>query len=331
MRRRSSTAAGSGVPAALRLSGIGLVAIAAVAMATGTSLAGSPIAQIGTPLFSGANTGFEQIGVGFGFSIPTFMPNGGSGIVGLTQQNGFAPSITFQNVGQPNIPFGLGPTTPGASLGYSVKGLLGANVSFGITASEGSNRGMMSGSPSVTVMDGGTGFVSDTSQSPFVTGVVPVVGDGGSSVLAERLQRLANGEGATTQAELPRDSTAAIGPAAVKPTAADGAAVGTEANAFSRRLAAAQDSSAGQPVASLAEIRAQQAAEDQAANEEYRQKIQLAEAALADGKPGVARIYYQQVVRHGSGTLKQQAIDALKNLVAKTASPGENSETGSAR
>lgn len=296
--------------------------------------AAPPIAQIGTPLFSGANTGFEQISVGFGFAIPTMIPHGGSGVVGLTQQGALAQNIQFQAGGQPTIPFGLGPTTPGASFGYTVKSSLGTAF-FGINASEGNDRGMMGQSASVTVMDGGTGFISDTSQSPFVTGIVPVVGDGGSSVLAERLQRLANGEGATTQAQLPQAPKAA-GAAEHNPQAGkrplDEAAAAGNAAAFDERLAAAQNAPAGEPVASLAEIRAQQAAEDQVANEEYRGKIQLAEAALAGGKPGVAKIYYGQVARHASGALKQQAIDALDALARKQSSPEDvSANTGSAR
>jgi hypothetical protein len=332
MRRRSWTAAGWNISAA-----------AAIMMA-GTALAASPWATIGTPQGM-INTGFgnlnnsyfSQTGINFGFAIPGAFPNGGSGIAGLTPQGAFAPNIMFQQGGgQANIPLGLGPATPGASLGYAVKTPLGT-MFFGLTASQGSNSGNMGQSGSVTVMNGGTGFVSDTSQSPFVTGIVPVVGDAGSSVLAERLQRLANGEGATNQATLPPDPTPDTAPAADKPPIGKplpgvGAATSREANAFDRRLAAAQDNSAGQPVASLAEIRAQQAAEDQAANDEYRQKMQTAEAALADGKPGVARIYYQQVVRHASGALKQQAIDALKTLARKAASPEEGSgNTGTAR
>ena len=205
MRRHSWTAAGWNVSTAPRWIAAGLIAITAATIAAETALAAPPQATIGTPFNTTSGSFFGQTGVGFGFGIPTSMPNGGSGVVGLNPQGGFAPNIMFQNGGQPNIPFGLGPTTPGASFGYAVKTPLGTAF-FNLTASQGSDRGLMSGSPSVTTMDGGTGFFSDTSQSPFVTGVVPVVGDGGNSVLGERLQRLANGEGATTQAELPHDA-----------------------------------------------------------------------------------------------------------------------------
>jgi hypothetical protein len=318
MRLRSWTAAG------WKITAVAVIVIAA------TATAAPPQATIGTPFGTTSGNYFSQTGVGFGFAIPTAMPNGGSGVVGLTPQGALAPNIMFQQGGGANIPFGLGPATPGAQLGYSVKTPLGTAF-FSLTASQGANSGMTSQSPSITVMNGGTGFISDTSQSPFVTGIVPVVGDNGSSVLGERLQRLANGEGTTTQAGLPPDPQPAAGAAAERPPAGNGAAVRAAADAFDRRLAAAQDGGAGRPVASLAEIRAQQAGEDQAANEEYRQKIRMAEAAMADGKPGVARIYYQQVVRHASGALKQQAIDALKTLAPKSSPDDGSGAVGSAR
>jgi hypothetical protein len=305
-----------------RAAGCNLSAAVGILIAS-SALAAPPQATIGTP-FNGANNSFfSQTGVNFGFGIPTTMPNGGSGVVGLTPQGALAPNIMFQQGGQANIPFGLGPATPGASFGYGVKTPLGT-MFFGLTASQGSNSSMMGQSASVTVMNGGTGFISDTSQSPFVTGIVPVVGDGGNSVLGERLQRLRNGEGMTNQAELPPNPRPDIGPAAdhSQPNSAPpGAAAAEEraANAFDRRLAAAQDNAPGQPVASLSEIRAQQAVEDQGVNNEYRQKMQMAEAAMTDGKPGVAKLYYQQVVRHANGALKQQALDALKVLMPKAA------------
>ena len=319
MRRHSWTAA------VFRIS-------AAIAIMAGTAVAAPPQATIGTPFGAANNSFFSQNGVNFGFGIPTSLPNGGSGVVGLTPQGALAPNIMFQQGGgQANIPFGLGPATPGASFGYAVKTPLGTAF-FGLTSSQGSNSSMSGQSASVTVMNGGTGFVSDTSQSPFVTGIVPVVGDNGASVLGERLQRLANGEGATNQSTLPPEPKPDAGPPAEKPSADKSlpggpAAAGQDAHAFDRRLAAAQDNSAGQPVASLAEIRAEQAAEDQAANEEYRLKIGMAEAALAGGKPGVARIYYQQVVRHANGALKQQAIEALQKLAPKSAGTDEPSGT----
>jgi hypothetical protein len=62
------------------------------------------------------------------------------------------------------------------------------------------------------------------------------------------------------------------------------------------------------------EIKAQQSADDQAADEELKAILGRAEEAMSLGKPNVARIYYQQLVRRASGPLKQQALDALEAI-----------------
>ncbi|HEX4000845.1 MAG TPA: hypothetical protein VHX65_20020 [Pirellulales bacterium] len=323
MRLRNWLSIGRAAIAASFAIAMALVSQAAFAWPTQTN--------VGTGFQNLSNSYFSQTGVNFGFGIPTTMPNGGSAVVGLTQQGNLGQNIMFQQGGQAGIPFGLGQGTSGASFGYSVKTSLGT-MFFGLTSSMGSDRGMTGQAASVTVMDGGTGFISDTSQSPFVTGLVPVVGDNGQSVLGERLQRLANGEGTTNQAQLPPAPKPDAGGQADPPPqnrqlAPNASADEKAADAFERRLSAAQDKPVGEPLASLAEIRAQKAAEDQAVNEAYRQKLQMAESSLAAGKPGVARLYYQQVVRHANGALKQQAIEALKSLQPK-APPGGGAPLG---
>ena len=232
---------------------------------------------------------------------------------------GSGPNIQFQNGGQPAIPGGLGGTTPGASFGYAVKTPMGT-MFFGLTSSLGSDRSNVSQSGSITMMDGGTGFLSDTSQSPFVTSIVPVVGGGGNSVLGERLQRLNNGEGTAkdpgrihhyqirrrTQPRMPR-RTIRNPPPLHRPTSGPRRSIAGLRQQTMRqasRSAASPDS-------------AQQAAEDQAVNQEYRQKFEMAQAALAGGKPGVARLYYQQVVRHANRALRQQAIECAESAIAQ--------------
>jgi hypothetical protein len=160
-------------------------------------------------------------------------------------------------------------------------------------------------------MDGGTGFISAASLRPFVTSVVPVVGGFagdagpqfsfpgsappvaafGSSALGERLQRMGETPG-------PRAGTV-------------GAATMTTSN-FSSQIAAARQSTAGQPAAGVAEIRAQQAAADESAQSELQEILARAQQAIALGKPNVARIYYQQLARRASGALKQRALEGLK-------------------
>ncbi|MHC4177390.1 MAG: hypothetical protein ACYSWU_07780 [Planctomycetota bacterium] len=106
--------------------------------------------------------------------------DGGRGVVvGLAAPGVFTPdlSIPFRQGG-----FGLavpqfGGFAPGAGMtsGFQVRGRRG-NASFFWEASQGSRQSLVSQTPSVTLTNGYPGSISDTSQSPFVVGVIPVVG-----------------------------------------------------------------------------------------------------------------------------------------------------------
>jgi hypothetical protein len=275
-------------------------------MAIGRLAAAPPITTIGTSGNNVSNNFFENVGVGFGFNIP-----GGSNAGGRSAVTG----ISFQQGGAAFPPFGGFMPGDASTFGFGVNSGRGG-FSFGITASQGSSDFVGSQSADVTVMDGGTGSISFGSLRPFVTSFVPVVGGFGggpqfglpgpapavapfgTSALGERLSRL--GERTTP----PIHSTAAPQDAEKQPHAV--------------QAAAARQNSAAQPVASIAEIRAEQAAEDQAAETELRDILAQAKEAQSLGKPNVARIYYQQLSRRAHGELKQQAIDALKELESQS-------------
>jgi general secretion pathway protein D len=71
--------------------------------------------------------------------------------------------------------FGGFNATAGASLGFAI--LSDIEAFFFINAAQGDTRSNVLQAPKVTLFNGQQAFVSDTSQSPFVTSVVPVVGD----------------------------------------------------------------------------------------------------------------------------------------------------------
>ena len=64
---------------------------------------------------------------------------------------------------------------PGATLGFAI--LSDIEAYFFIEASQGDRRSNVLQAPKVTLFNGQQAFVSDTSQSPFVISVIPVVGD----------------------------------------------------------------------------------------------------------------------------------------------------------
>ena len=71
--------------------------------------------------------------------------------------------------------FGGFDPTAGASLGFAI--LSDIEAYFFITAAQGDQRSNVLQAPKVTLFNGQQAYVSDTSQSPFVISVIPVVGD----------------------------------------------------------------------------------------------------------------------------------------------------------
>ena len=145
-----------------------------------------------------------------------------------------------------------------------------AKAQFGIAAAQGSMQSLNGQSVSVTGIEGVPSFISATTQRPFVTSLVPVVGDyggayapiygpapllpqyrGGPSVIQRRFAQMRR-EGLPpppSQRERREIAAAARGKTQL-------------ANDFSSRLAAARKSSAGRPMESIAAIRRRQAQED---------------------------------------------------------------------
>jgi general secretion pathway protein D len=134
---------------------------------------------------------FERIGIDFDFEID----DNTSQVIG-------EPPLTPDDTG-PSMAFGLDPTglptidydyafTQGsfgsavpqfggfdaataANFGFAI--LSDIEVFFLLQAAQGDTRTNVLQAPKVTLFNGQTGFVSDTSQRPFVTSVIPVVGD----------------------------------------------------------------------------------------------------------------------------------------------------------
>ena len=85
--------------------------------------------------------------------------------------------ITF-SVGDPGLSkpqFGSPDLTAGLSANFAIVGKYG-QINFYTNFSQGYKQAMTTQAPSVTIMNGQTGYMSDTSQTPFVVSVVPVVG-----------------------------------------------------------------------------------------------------------------------------------------------------------
>jgi hypothetical protein len=82
----------------------------------------------------------------------------------------------------------------------------------------------------------------------------------------------------------------------------------------------ASSSDAGrQAVMGVAEARARRAAQEVARRDEAASLFARAEQAAADGKTGVAKIYYQMAARRATGDLKQHALARLDTLGTRPA------------
>jgi hypothetical protein len=256
-------------------------------------------ATVGAGMHNVGDSFSENMGVGFGLRTPNgFFTNGGG-----------APAVGNLN---PNA---------GATLGFGFGGP-GFNGFLNLAAAQASSRSNSSTAMSLTVPNGGTGFIGDVVQEPFVTAFVPVVGGfvnnsipqfgtsslapmgGNGSLLNERLARIRESGGLTLAA----DNVSSSGAQSVNTPRAN-----------SRATAAAKSSivgasSAAQPIASIAEIRRQQAEEDRAAAREVQSLLDQGQNAQAAGKTKIARAYYQQALHKASGELKARAENALRSL-----------------
>jgi general secretion pathway protein D len=143
-----------------------------------------------------ADNFFERIGIDFDFSIDDNVTNaqlnsdgGRSAVVGLDP--GSAPPSGFPNLTPTlNIPFTQGsfnegtvPAFPGLGFNPASAGSFGFAILsdieafFLIQAAQGDSRSNILQAPKVTLFNGQSAFISDTSQRPFVTSIIPVVGD----------------------------------------------------------------------------------------------------------------------------------------------------------
>jgi hypothetical protein len=193
--------------------------------------ASAQYSTVTSPFNSLSNSYFEQVGVGFNLSGRNF----------FFQQNSFGPAVP---------PFGGFAPGAGANMGLNFRGD-GFNGSLNFTASQGSRTSMVGQAPSVTLANGVPGGVFDTTISPFVISVIPVVNDAPMTPLAERLERIKAGERAPVQQS------------AAPPATNRQAESSRSRDPWRERLKAAQ-ADGSTPTLSVAEIRRRKAAQDAA-------------------------------------------------------------------
>ena len=133
------------------------------------------------------DTFFEQIGVDFDVQFDDNAPGlpqddaGPDVTIGVTNQGSqFLPTADL-DIAFENNSFGITPAFGGfdvnaaSSIGFAI--LSDIEAFFFLQAVQGNNRTNIMQSPKVTLFDGQLATISDITQRPFVTSIIPVVGD----------------------------------------------------------------------------------------------------------------------------------------------------------
>jgi len=273
---------------------------------------------ISTPFNSVSDDFFERIGMGFGFQLQGGnRAGGGSAVVGLLPGGIQTPNVMFNQGGfQSALPqFGGHDPNSDANFGFAL--LKGGNGAFfNFAGGQGNTRNFINQTPSVTITNGQQGTFSDTSQTPFVTSIIPVIGDAfippyyptmapAVHPLHERLERL-------------REMQKQQGASGMQRAAAAAQALGNEnlsrEDKLSLQAEASRGSSAGRGDLSVAEIKNQQAAEEAAKQTEVQGFIERAKGAEEAGKTNVAKIYYRQALARATGDLRNELQAKLQAL-----------------
>jgi hypothetical protein len=278
--------------------------LAAACLAALTSHAAAQQVNLDAPFNSVGHSYYEQIGVRWGLAGRGWFFNFGGPGPGA----GVAP------------PFGGFDPNAGANFGFGFGGN-GFNGSFNLSAGQGSSTTFGSASPSVTVMNGQTGFFADTQQRPFVTGLVPVVGSPimippvlppfapPQSVLQERIGRLQAGEGLTAAEAGASSAGESGGSAAAPPSPLAGEGPGV------------RGSSAERGDLSVASIKAAKAAaksaKEAALAEEIAVLLEKAQGKIEAGQPSVAKAYLQMAARKATGDQRAEIQRRIAELEAR--------------
>ena len=226
-------------------------------------------------------------------------------------------------------PFGGWDPATDARFGFG--GVTGGGIGFNFNwlGGQGSNRSHIMQAPTIVVPNGGSGSLFSGSIRPFVTGVVPIVGNAprvsmvpvvapqtSTSPLQERLERLRQQEAMAQAAQQPRVDQAAPDVAARDDdplVLGGGAAVANQASGGGHSRSSV-GSTANHGDISVDEIKRQQAHEDEARQQEILVKIEKARGCEEAGKLGVAKIYYQQAARQAEGEMKRKLLAKINSL-----------------
>ncbi|MBI1900149.1 MAG: hypothetical protein HYS13_03405 [Planctomycetia bacterium] len=226
---------------------------------------------------------FERIGVSAQFNGPGFFFRMGGFNNAIPQFGGFQPGVGL--IG------GFARVNPG-----------GISGQFGFEFSQGRRTSFVSQTPSITLMNGQSGIISDTSQSPFVISYRPPMLPQPKFGIPWRQQ---------LEGEIPRQTS--------RDDAEDSSAAASDAPDDVHPLARQLRTSSAGPTQSVADIRRQKESEREVESAQRTARAQkfldAARQARADGKDALARKFLEKALPLAEGDLKDAIANELSKLM----------------
>ncbi len=245
--------------------------------------------QVSTPRVGINDSYYEAMGVNWGFQFG-----------GPSSQ--FFGSFNQGSAGSAIPPFGGYDPNASARFGFNRFNNNGSGFSLGLEMGKGSTRTMTSNSPSVVVPNGGVGSIFDGSFRPFVTGVIPVVGNPGDTV-----------EPYTPPFQAPQ-SLGSRWSDILSPQQESRPSPSSDGTSTNFRN---ENSSAQLGDLSVAELQAQRAAQQSEKLSEVDAFIAEAQAFEKDGKYSRARTSYRKAIKRAEGTQRYDLQLKLESLLDK--------------
>jgi hypothetical protein len=261
-----------------------LLVVAALA-ALAPQRASAQNVTVATPFHGAGDSFYERFGTSWSMRGPNFFASFGGGNA-APPFGGYTPNAGLQG----GFSFGGGPFSGGLNF----------------SAAQGASRSITSTTPMLTTLNGYPGFFTDSVQRPFVTGFVPIVGPGAvgyaplvSGVPVQpQLSPLASTlpwqEKLAGQALQLPSRAKAVDEEEPLPVSPAGSGANSDRNGRIDPLPPTR-----------AERERQKATEDAARNNAARTYYEKGLAASENGKPGVAKIYFEMAAKRATGPLKE--------------------------
>ncbi len=274
------------------------------------------------------NSFYERIGIDFGFSI------GGTQVPTINDRTrgvfGYGPggiqrNLTFSQGGVNSAVPAYGGYDPNAdgTFGYQVQNG-GSGYHLGLRFGKGNTRTLTSTTPTVVTQNGATGSIFNGSVSPFVTGIVPVVGRGaGYSVSGNPVVYNNPVEMKLRQLHLEQAARKyqPQGQASYVPRSNKVSTSTNPARTSTSRSYGNPESTALRGDISVKEIKRLRALEKQAdaklLNSKAEQYLVKSNKALFDGNEGAARSFLRNAIRFSTDERKVELQKRLDDLLLR--------------